>query len=78
MLGSNNQKIKFAEDIEIAALDALKKTKPDRVLDTNVEFYTAVLLDAIGIDRLLFTPLFATGRRLGGARMYSNSRKQEN
>ncbi|MES0812388.1 citrate synthase/methylcitrate synthase [Roseibium sp. SCPC15] len=64
-LGQENPKVKLAEDIEREALAALKKAKPDRTLDTNVEFYTAVLLDAIGIDRSLFTPLFATGRTPG-------------
>jgi citrate synthase len=65
LLGSGNPKIRLAEQIEAAALAALKLAKPDRVLETNVEFYTAVLLDAIGIDRSLFTPLFATGRAPG-------------
>lgn len=65
LLGTENTKVQLAEDIEVAALAALKKAKPDRTLDTNVEFYTAVLLDAIGIDRSLFTPLFATGRTPG-------------
>jgi len=64
-LGENSPKVRLAEDIERAALAALKKAKPDRALDTNVEFYTAVLLDAIGIDRTLFTPLFAVGRAPG-------------
>ncbi|MEL7528974.1 MAG: citrate synthase/methylcitrate synthase [Pseudomonadota bacterium] len=64
-LSQNNPKVQLAEDIEAAALAALKTAKPDRPLDTNVEFYTAVLLDAIGIDRSLFTPLFATGRAAG-------------
>ena len=31
-----------------AALDMLHKEKPGRPLETNVEFYTAVLLDALG------------------------------
>lgn len=64
-LGKSNPKVQFAEEIEQAALAALRKAKPDRALETNVEFYTAVLLDAIGIDRTLFTPLFATGRTPG-------------
>nr|WP_319384926.1 citrate synthase/methylcitrate synthase [uncultured Roseibium sp.] len=64
-LSRNNPKVRLAENIEAAALAALKTAKPDRLLDTNVEFYTAVLLDAIGIDRTLFTPLFATGRAAG-------------
>jgi citrate synthase len=34
-------------------------------LRANVEFYTAVLLDALGIPRSLFTPLFAASRVAG-------------
>lgn len=64
-LGASNPKVQLAEEIEAAALAALRKAKPNRALDTNVEFYTAVLLDAIGIGRDLFTPLFATGRTPG-------------
>ncbi|MBN9673062.1 citrate synthase/methylcitrate synthase [Roseibium aggregatum] len=64
-LGDSSPKVRLAENIEQAALAALKKAKPDRPLDTNVEFFTAVLLDAIGIDRSLFTPLFAVGRTPG-------------
>jgi citrate synthase len=60
-------RIEKAQAIEQAALKALKRHKPDRALDTNVEFYTAVLLDAIGFDRTLFTPLFAVGRSAGWA-----------
>ncbi|TYC54121.1 citrate synthase/methylcitrate synthase [Rhodobacterales bacterium] len=65
ILGQSDPKVLLAEDIEQAALAALRKAKPDRPLETNVEFYTAVLLDAVGIDRTLFTPLFATGRTPG-------------
>ncbi|MEM5583207.1 citrate synthase/methylcitrate synthase [Roseibium sp. AS2] len=64
-LGADNPKVQLAERIETAALAALRTAKPDRPLETNVEFYTAVLLDAIGIDRSLFTPLFAAGRTAG-------------
>ena len=38
---------------------------PERPLEANVEFYTAVLLDAVGLDRALFTPVFATARIAG-------------
>lgn len=64
-MASHSDKIIHAMAIEKAALKALKKHKPDRTLDTNVEFYTAILLDSIGIDRSLFTPLFAVGRTAG-------------
>uniref|UniRef100_UPI003D0E5C9B citrate/2-methylcitrate synthase n=1 Tax=Roseibium sp. TaxID=1936156 RepID=UPI003D0E5C9B len=43
-LGPDNPKVRLAEEIEEAALAALRQAKPDRPLDTNVEFYTAVLL----------------------------------
>ncbi len=64
-MASHSDKIMHAMAIEQAALKALKKHKPGRTLDTNVEFYTAILLDSIGIDRTLFTPLFAVGRTAG-------------
>jgi citrate synthase len=44
---------------------ALARRKPDRPLAANVEFYTAVLLDAVGLPQLLFTPTFAAARMAG-------------
>ena len=38
---------------------------PNRPLRTNVEFFTAILLDAIGLDRTAFSPTFAVGRTAG-------------
>lgn len=58
-------RVALAEVVEREAVAALARHKPDRPLNTNVEFYTAVLLEAAGIDRGLFTPLFATGRVAG-------------
>ncbi len=60
-----NSRIAFAEQVEAAALAALSERHPDRPLDTNVEFYTALALDAIGLPRELFTPAFAMGRVIG-------------
>jgi citrate synthase len=54
-----------AKEIEQVALDVLQKHKPDRDLDTNVEFYTATLLHGIGIPKELFSSTFAVGR-MGG------------
>ena len=65
LLPQDSPKLMLAEAVEHAALRVLSQTKPDRPLDTNVEYYTAVLLDAIGIDRTLFTPLFCVGRTPG-------------
>lgn len=39
--------------------------KPNAQLQTNVEFYTALLLHGLGIDVALFTPTFAVGRAVG-------------
>jgi len=55
----------LAGAVETAALAALKRHKPDRPLLTNVEFYTALLLEALGFPRETFTAVFAIGR-VGG------------
>lgn len=58
-------RIVFAEAVEAAALRALKDFKSERRLDTNVEFYTALLLEALAIPREAFTPVFALARTAG-------------
>ena len=58
-------RLALAEAVEAAALDLLKRWKPDRPLDTHVEFYTALLLEALGFPREAFTCVFAMGR-VGG------------
>jgi len=55
----------LAERVEREALAALRDLRPGKRIDTNVEFYTAVLLDALRIDRGLFTSVFAAGRVAG-------------
>ena len=55
----------LARSVESAALRLLRERKPDRRLDTNVEFYTALLLHGLGLPSELFTPTFAVGRVLG-------------
>jgi citrate synthase len=54
-----------ARSVESTALRLLRERKPDRRLDTNVEFYTALLLHGLGVPPELFTPTFAVGRVLG-------------
>ncbi len=58
-------RLAFAEAVEQAALRILRDHKPDRPLDTNVEFYTAVLLEALGLPPASFTCVFAMGRTAG-------------
>jgi citrate synthase len=55
----------LARHVEKTALRLLRERKPDRRLDTNVEFYTALLLHGIGLPTDLFTPTFAVGRVVG-------------
>ena len=64
-LPGTSGRIAFAEQIERAVLGRLAKKYPSRKLETNVEFYTALLLEALGIPRAAFTAVFATGRVLG-------------
>jgi len=54
----------LARAVEATAQAALA-ARTDRPLRANVEFYTAVLLDAIGLPRSAFTPLFACARTVG-------------
>ena len=55
----------LARSVERTALRLLHERKPERRLDTNVEFYTALLLHGIGLPAELFTPTFAVGRVVG-------------
>lgn len=63
--GIGTPRLKLARAVEEAAEGLLRKRHPDRPLNANVEFYTAVLLDALGFPRTLFSPLFACGRVAG-------------
>jgi citrate synthase len=54
-----------AEALEKAALAELTARKPDRVLATNVEFWSAVILDLAEVPADLFTPMFTCARVAG-------------
>jgi citrate synthase len=58
-------RLAFAEAVESAALAILKARKPDRSLQTNVEFYTALLLESLDFPPDAFTCVFAIGRVSG-------------
>lgn len=64
-LGADEGRLALGEAVEAAALEVLRSRKPDRPLDTNVEFYTALLLEALGIAPEAFTCIFAAGRVAG-------------
>ncbi len=65
LLSPDAGRIRFAEAVEAAALAVLRRRKPGRSLDTNLEFYTALLLEALGVPRAAFTGVFAIGRVVG-------------
>jgi citrate synthase len=58
-------RFEVAEALETAALAELHARKPDRVLATNVEFWSAVVLDTAEVPADLFTPLFTCARTAG-------------
>jgi citrate synthase len=58
-------RLEVAEALENAALAELEARKPDRVLATNVEFWSAVTLDHAGVPPELFTPMFSCARVAG-------------
>ncbi len=55
----------LAETVEACALAALRAAHPRARLYTNVEFWSAVVLEAVGLPRTLFTPTFAVARTAG-------------
>jgi citrate synthase len=59
------ERYEAAEALERAALAELHARKPDRVLATNVEFWSAVVLDLAEIPPELFTSMFTCARVAG-------------
>lgn len=55
----------LATYVENLAVTLLAEYKPGRNLQTNVEFFTALLLHGLGLPKALFTPTFAIAR-MGG------------
>jgi citrate synthase len=58
-------RLALARAVEQEATRQLAARHPDRPLRANVEFYTAIVLEAIGLPREAFTPTFAVGRVAG-------------
>jgi len=63
--GGDRRLYDLARSVEATALRLLRERKPDRRLDTNVEFYTALLLHGLDLPTAFFTPTFAVGRVVG-------------
>jgi citrate synthase len=58
-------RFEVAEELERVALKALREYKPDRPLETNVEFWSAVVLDVAQIPHDLTPAMFACARVAG-------------
>jgi citrate synthase len=59
------QRYEVAEQLEKAALAELRDRSPDRVLETNVEFWAAIVLDFAEIPAHMFTSMFTCARLAG-------------
>jgi citrate synthase len=51
--------------LEQAALAELRERRPDRVLETNVEFWAAIVLDFAQVPAHMFTSMFTCARLAG-------------
>lgn len=63
--GAGTSRLALARLVERTAEALLAERHPDRPLRANVEFYTALLLEAVGLDRASFSTTFAVGRCAG-------------
>jgi citrate synthase len=61
----NAPRYEVAAALEKAALEELHTRRPDRVLETNVEFWAAVVLDFAEVPAAMFTPMFSCARSAG-------------
>jgi citrate synthase len=65
-LGPGAGRLAFAAEVERAVSKAFARLKPGRPpLYPNVEITAALLLDAVGLPRDAFTPVFAVARAAG-------------
>ena len=64
-----------AEALEAAALKELRERRPDRVIETNVEFWAAIILDFADIPPTMFPAMFTCARLAGwSAHIYEQKR----
>lgn len=64
-LAGDDPWFELATHVEAVGLRLLQEFKPNRPLNTNVEFYAAAVMRAIGLPDSLFTPSFAVSRTVG-------------
>lgn len=56
-----------AAALETAALAELRERRPDRAIETNVEFWAAVMLDLAGVPAAMMPAMFTCARTAGWA-----------
>ncbi len=64
-MGPMAGRLAFASHVESHVAAVIERVKPGRTLPPNVEIMAALLLDAVGLPREAFTPVFAVGRCAG-------------
>ncbi len=64
-LEPGSRKVELAKYVEKKAVEILKELKPGRMLYPNVEFYSGVVMEMIGMPPELFTPTFSCSRVIG-------------
>src|SRR5260370_15375059 len=66
-LAGGGSDLPFAGEVEAYIRAALRREKPGRPLDTNVEVFTPILLHALKIPPQGFSPIFPGARAAGWA-----------
>lgn len=64
-MGNTAEWLRLAVAVEDIALQKLAEKSPDRPLKTNVEYYTAAVLQGVGLPPDLFPSVFALARHAG-------------
>jgi citrate synthase len=73
---ADSPRLALARAVEQSATRLLEQRHPERRLCANVEFYTAVLLEALGIARQAFSATFAVARAAGWAAHFDEQRRE--
>jgi citrate synthase len=74
--GAVGARLALARAVEREAEALLAERHPTRPLRANVEFYTAILLEAVQVPRELFSPTFAASRVAGWCAHYDEQRRR--
>lgn len=75
--GGDADLFRTARRLEAVATELLAEHNPDHRVETNVEFYTALLLNGVGIPEELFTATFAVAR-VGGWMAHALEQRADN